>query len=1196
VHAWHNTRHLVLNCADDTLVVRMTEDPKPKPPNDNGDDDLTLSYANAPGDGVPAPTGVPLFQSPPNAVFAPGQVLAGRFKVIRFVARGGMGEVYEAEDQELNERVAVKTARFKQHEDARDIERFRREIQLARKVTHPNICRTFDVFRHSVSDAATGAEILIVSMELLEGKSLDKRVRGASRMTTTEAFPIVTQLCAGLQAAHNAGVIHRDFKSSNVMLVASASSAGLKPGLQGDAKSQTVRVVITDFGLAHAEDHHGQTLTHSGDIVGTPAYMSPEQIEGGALTPATDIYSLGIVMYEMLTGELPFSGDTPLSTAIKRLKAPAPSPKLRIPDLDEKWELVIARCLEREPEQRFASAEEVAETLRGGAMPARPLSASGQSTAWGAPATTPDNMTATTAAPAASSGTWRWLIGIVVVALLASAAVWVGVHYRKASNTSSAIGTAASPGAVRKSIAILGFTNLSGRKEADSLGNVLVDSLWSQLDTDQLRFVPTDRVNEMKQDLGLGDVSGSISQKQADAIRKYLGADVLITGTYNLIGQPQHLDGQWNIHLFNAADAQSLGSITVPSTQSDLNDLVVHAGRLVRQKFGIQLTAADQARVDASLSSNPDALTAFSEAQEKLRTFDLPGATRLLQRAIDNDPKFAKAHSALSGAWDALGFEAKATEEAKKAVEVSGSLSTEARDLISARFSATSRDWPKAIQQYAQLWTQYRDEPDYGLLLANTQIRADKPRGALTTISQVRSQNPPPGIQAQLDLAEAQAHETLGEYPAELKSATSAAETAQSLRANLLLARARIAQCIAHVSMAEMTQATPLCEEAKKLNLDVGDQFGAARATNQIAKAYDNAGNYAAAEPLYRDALGLAQSIGDKLDEAGALNNLANIQSTRGDTTGARKTYEQSIAVAQERGELADAARARENLALLLYSIGDAAHGKELFTAALKTARDIGDRNLEATLLNNQCTTDVSYGAIRQARKDCEKAFDIWRAANDRAGVAKAQSSLGGVQMRTGNVDSAVATLQQAVASLDSAGAKNDAAWTRVELSEALLNQNKFDDARKAALAAADELQSEKDVSGEGEARIALANALLASGDIAGAREQADKAVALAKQSDDGGLRTDATIAAARVDARDKKAGDAIKALQTVETDARAAGLVLTEFEARLALGEARISAGQTKEGVASLQALAKEAKARGYELIAAKASASART
>src|SRR3984957_2447389 len=386
-----------------SLGTVTMEDPKSESPSGDHTADAGFPAGDeltAPELGPPSPTPA---GTPVTALFQPTQLLAGRFKVIRFVARGGMGEVYEAEDQELNERVAVKTARFKQHEDARDIERFRREIQLARKVTHPNICRTFDVFRHSVSDAATGAdsEILIVSMELLEGKSLDKRVRGASRMTTTEAFLIVTQLCAGLQAAHNAGVIHRDFKSSNVMLVASASIAGLKPGLQGDVKSQTVRVVITDFGLAHAEDHHGQTLTHSGDIVGTPAYMSPEQIEGGALTPATDIYSLGVVMYEMLTGELPFSGDTPLSTAIKRLKAPAPSPKLRIPDLDEKWELVIARCLEREPEQRFASAEEVAEALHGGAMPARPPGATGQSAAWGAPSTTSNNVTATAAATAA---------------------------------------------------------------------------------------------------------------------------------------------------------------------------------------------------------------------------------------------------------------------------------------------------------------------------------------------------------------------------------------------------------------------------------------------------------------------------------------------------------------------------------------------------------------------------------------------------------------------------------------------------------------------------------------------------------------------------------------------------------------------------------------------------------------------------
>jgi serine/threonine protein kinase/tetratricopeptide (TPR) repeat protein len=1177
----------------------MIEDPKPDPPNENGAADQTLSHANVPGEGVPAPSGVPLLSVPPNAVFAKGQILAGRFKILRFVARGGMGEVYEAEDKELNERVAVKTARFDHSRGEHDVERFRREIQLARKVTHPNVCRTFDVFRHTSGDPAAGteSEVLLVSMELLEGKSLDKQVRGANRMTTAEALPIVTQLCAGLQAAHNAGVIHRDFKSSNVMLVWPPAGASSRSASQSALSSQSIRVVITDFGLAHAEDHHGQTLTRTGDIVGTPAYMSPEQIEGGTITPATDIYSLGIVMYEMLTGELPFSGETPLSTAIKRLKAPAPSPRLHIPDLDEKWEAVVARCLEREPEQRFANTDEIVEVLRGGAIPPRAASASTQGAGWDVPSS-PSNVAATTGTSTLAVSPfarWRWPALFIVAALLVIASVWVA-HYRSALVTNPSSLGAAAPGVARKSVAILGFTNLSRRKDADSLGNVLVDSLWSQLDTDQLRFVPTDRVDEMKQDLALGDISGSISQKQAEAIRKYLGADILVTGTYNVTGQPQHFDIQWNIHLLNAADGQSLGSIAQSGAQADLNDLVVHTGRLVRQKFDIRLSAAQEAGLDASLSSNSDAVAAFSEAQEKLRTFDLPGATRLLQQSIDNDPKFAKAHSALSGAWDALGFESKATEEAKKAVEVSGKLSTESRDLISARFSATSRDWPKAIQQYAQLWTQYRDEPEYGLLLANTQIRAGKSRDALTTVAQVRSQNPPPGIQAQLSLAEAQAQDTLGDYPASLKSATTAAEAAQSLRANLLLARARIAQCIAHVNMAEISKATPLCEEAKKLNLNAGDQFGAARATNQIAKAYYNAGNYDAAEPLYRDALGIAQSIGDKYDEAGALNNLANIQSTRGETAAARKSYEQSIAVAQERGELGDAALARQNLGLLFYSTGDVARGKDMLAAALKTARDIGDRNLEAMLLNNQCEVGLSYGAVTQARTDCEKSLQIWRSNNDRAGAAKAQSNYGAVQLQSGDTESAVATLQQAVADLDSTGAKNDAAWTRIAFSAALLSQNKIEDARKTAAAAAAELETEKDVASEGEARIALANALLAAGDAAAAREQTDKALALAKQSGDRGLGFDAVTAAARVDARSGKSSDAIKALLSTQRDSRAAGLVQVEFEARLVLGEAQISAGRKKEGLATLQALAVEAKARGYGLIARKALASATT
>ncbi len=1164
----------------------MTDDPKASSNNaENAEnaDDMTVSYLDAPAADLPGPQGVPVAELPPNAVFAPGQTLAGRFRVIRFVARGGMGEVYEAEDQELNERVAVKTARFESSQGSHEIERFRREIQLARKVTHPNVCRTFDVFRHvtPTPGGAAPSQILLVSMELLAGKTLHNRVRTGGPLTTAEAMPIVTQLCAGLQAAHSVGVIHRDFKSSNVMLAPAFPSGQQGTPQQTPQSSQSFRAVITDFGLAHAEEHHGQTLTRPGDMVGTPAYMAPEQIEGGLITPATDIYSLGIVLYEMLTGELPFVGDTPLSTAMKRLKAPAPSPLSRVPDLNAKWVAVVARCLEREPGQRFANTEEIIQVLRGQSVAPPPAAGSVSST----PRIATSGLVARR----------LWPLTVTLIVFLLAGGTWLAIRYRDSRKAAERMAAQPAAGAARKAVAILGFKNLSDRKDADSLGNVLADGLWSQLDTGQLRFIAPGQVDEMKQNLSLGDISTSITGKQAEAIHKYLGADVLVTGSYTVSGPPGNASVLWNIRLLSAEDGQNLGSFAPSGKQSDLNDLVVHAGSLVRQKFGISLTPAEQSRMDSSLSTNTEAVAAFSEARQKLRTFDLLGATRLLEKSVEADPKFAQAHSALAEAWDALGFETKATEEAKKALDADSRLSTEARNVVSARYFATTRDWQRAVQQYAQLWTQYRDEPEYGLLLANTQIRAGKAKDALTTVAQVRSQSPPAGIRAQLDLAEARAHETLGDYKEELTAATTAAETAQSLGANLLLARARILQCFAQANLGEAAKAIPLCNEAKQINLSAGDQLGVARATNDIAFAHYSTGNYSEAEPLYQEALGIAQSIGDKYDEAGALNNLGNIQSSRGANAEARKTYERSIGVAQERGEMGDAARARQNLALVLYASGDAARGKQMFVEALKTARDIGDRNLEATLLNNQCGVELGYGALLQAHTSCEESLRIRREINDRADIGKTLSSYGAVQLQRGEVDTAAATLQEALADLESVGAKNDAAWTRIALVAVLQESGKVDEAKKQANDAVTELAAEKDVSGETEARIALANALLAANDSAGAREQIDKVLFLATQSGDRGVDFDSKTAAARVDARSGKADAAIKGLTLVRKNAHAAGMVQAEFEARLALGEAQIASGKKTDGNATLRILADEAKARGYGLLARKASAAGR-
>src|SRR5918999_3303837 len=249
------------------------------------------SIAGSLGESPPTYVGFPVSQSPSLAggdvrtpslgavpprvgdepSFQTDTVIAGRYRVLRFIARGGMGEVYEVEDQELRERVALKTVRPEAARDVVAIERFRREIQLARKVTHPNVCRIFDVSYHR---DATAEGFIFLTMELLSGETLAQRLKRTGPMVAEEALPIARQIAQALDAAHQAGVVHRDLKPGNVML---AENRG------------ALRAVVTDFGLARLAgggDGSGQglTLTAAAAVVGPPAYLAPEQVDGSEIT------------------------------------------------------------------------------------------------------------------------------------------------------------------------------------------------------------------------------------------------------------------------------------------------------------------------------------------------------------------------------------------------------------------------------------------------------------------------------------------------------------------------------------------------------------------------------------------------------------------------------------------------------------------------------------------------------------------------------------------------------------------------------------------------------------------------------------------------------------------------------------------------------------------------------------------------
>ena len=286
----------------------------------------------------------PVPERPP--LLSVGQRIADRYVVERFVARGAMGEVYAVEDTLVAERVALKLLLPELARDSHALARFRREMQLARRVTHPNVCRVHDLSMHEDKAQLGPLEIRnaswFLTMEFLDGETLGDRVARVGALPLAEAEPIVRQVVAGLQALHAQDIVHRDVKPSNVMLAARGA-------------------VVTDFGLARAAT--GAQITSGVALLGSPHYMAPEQVTGATIGTAADIYALGVLLYEVVTGRRPFVGQTPIETAGLRLYQQPTPPRQHRPSLPAAWEAAILRCLQRAPADRFAHVEDLLTAL-----------------------------------------------------------------------------------------------------------------------------------------------------------------------------------------------------------------------------------------------------------------------------------------------------------------------------------------------------------------------------------------------------------------------------------------------------------------------------------------------------------------------------------------------------------------------------------------------------------------------------------------------------------------------------------------------------------------------------------------------------------------------------------------------------------------------------------------------------------------
>jgi TolB-like protein/tRNA A-37 threonylcarbamoyl transferase component Bud32/Tfp pilus assembly protein PilF len=528
---------------------------------------------------------------------APGESLAGRFTVLRFIARGGMGAVYEANDVLLRTRVALKVLQGRIAENAETMERFRREVLLARRVSHPCVCRVYELYQ---ATTGTGMPIHFLTMEFLDGETLSARLARKGRMTTGEALPLVQQMCSGLAAAHAEGVIHRDFKSSNVLLVAKAAQL---PQTSGEG----IRVAITDFGIARAllpEGVEGASgLTGDAGIVGTPEYMAPEQVTGGEVSQATDVYALGIVLYEMVTGRLPFSASTPLATASRRLDEPPPRPEATVPGLDPRWSRAILRCLERDPRRRFASANDVAAALIG------------------------------------QRRTGRWplaLAGAALLALLLAAGLFARRHFGPAP---VAAAKADSPGAAAPSIAVLPFVDMSPQHDQGYFSDGVAEEI----------------INALAQVPGLHVAARSSSftfkgtNEDLRAVAQKLGVANVLEGSVRKSGNRLRVTAQ----LVSAQDGYQLWSRSFDSELADVFAVQDQIAGAVVAALKMKVLPAATSAPSARKATSPEAYTHYLRGLELYSTGSVPGyraAIEEYEKAVALDPEYAAAHAAIATA------------------------------------------------------------------------------------------------------------------------------------------------------------------------------------------------------------------------------------------------------------------------------------------------------------------------------------------------------------------------------------------------------------------------------------------------------------------------------------------------------------------------------------------------------------------
>jgi TolB-like protein len=386
--------------------------------------------------------------------------------------------------------------------------------------------------------------------------------------------------------------------------------------------------------------------------------------------------------------------------------------------------------------------------------------------------------------------------------------------------------TASTPVKVRRSVAVIGFKNISNRRDKAWVSTALAEMLTTELAAgENLRALSGEDVARAKTDLSLSDTD-AYARDTLLRLRENLGTDLVVAGSYTDLGSRSGAQIRVDFRVQDARTGETIASVAEAGSESELFQLISHAGSDLRPKIGVgEVSAVDLASVRASYPSTPEAARIYAEGSEKLRLYDAIAAKTLLERAVVADPKYALAHSALAVAWAALGYDGKASEEAKTAFELSGNLSRQERLLVEGQYRDVSKQWPLAIEIYRTLFSFFPDNLEFGIRLAAAQSSGGKPKDALNTLKNLRNLPSPLGDDPRIDREESQAFNFLGDYKQQLAAATAAVQKAQTRGEELLVASAELGRCYSLAALGTNREARSRCENANR-STSMGDREG----------------------------------------------------------------------------------------------------------------------------------------------------------------------------------------------------------------------------------------------------------------------------------------------------------------------------------------------------------------------------------